>query len=84
MSFPPIEFLLIDTKGALCAEWKEAFSALPANVNVYFTFLQSSLDDLPSGHSEFDCAVSPANSYGIMDGGCAQCWADKLSSLRGC
>ncbi|EIN14694.1 macro domain-like protein [Punctularia strigosozonata HHB-11173 SS5] len=69
MSFPPIDFLLIDTKGVLCAEWKEAFSVLPDDVNAHFTFLQSSLDDLPSRHSGFDCAVSPANSYGIMDGG---------------
>ena len=33
--------------------------------------VESTLQDLPRPHALFDCIVSPANSYGIMDGGCA-------------
>jgi hypothetical protein len=71
MSLPPLEFVLIDTRGALCAEWKEEFGKLPEDVRAHFTFVQSRLDELPAPHNKFDCAVSPANSYGLMDGGCA-------------
>lgn len=34
-----------------------------------FSVIQSTLQELKPPHSHFDCAVSPANSYGIMDGG---------------
>ncbi|KAH9837990.1 uncharacterized protein C8Q71DRAFT_706001 [Rhodofomes roseus] len=34
-----------------------------------FHVVEARLDTLEPPHTEFDCIVSPANSYGIMDGG---------------
>ncbi|KZT71124.1 macro domain-like protein [Daedalea quercina L-15889] len=34
-----------------------------------FHVVEARLETLDPPHSEFDCVVSPANSYGIMDGG---------------
>jgi len=34
-----------------------------------FSIVEGTLDMLEPPHSLFDCVVSPANSYGIMDGG---------------
>lgn len=62
MSTSPKDFqlLLVDVQGELCEHWKAAFQNYPL-VDVqqgYFQIIQ-----------EFDCLVSPANSFGLMDGG---------------
>lgn len=55
-----IELVLVDTTAALCEAWKETFADLPRVkiVNAQFHTLDA-----------FDCMVSPANSFGLMDGG---------------
>ncbi len=52
--------ILVDPKPEMVAEWQAAFSDFPevSTVNGYF-------EDLP----HFDCMVSAANSFGLMDGG---------------
>ncbi|MEM6265768.1 MAG: macro domain-containing protein [Bacteroidota bacterium] len=55
-----ISLILVDPNAALCAAWFQAFEDFPevSVVNGYF-------EDLP----QFDCMVSAANSFGLMDGG---------------
>jgi O-acetyl-ADP-ribose deacetylase (regulator of RNase III) len=55
-----MRLILVDPNSALCNAWREQFSALPdvEVVNDYF-------EKLPA----FDCMVSAANSFGLMDGG---------------
>ncbi len=62
MSISPKEFelTLIDPQKELCERWEEAFASFPEVkiCNGYFQQIK-----------EFDCLVSPANSFGLMDGG---------------
>jgi O-acetyl-ADP-ribose deacetylase (regulator of RNase III) len=55
-----MKLILIDLRNELCNAWKEYFQDLPniEVVNDYF-------ENLPA----FDCMVSAANSFGLMDGG---------------
>lgn len=55
-----LQLVLVDPKPALCRAFQTAFKNLPnvAIVNGYF-------ERLPA----FDCMVSAANSFGLMDGG---------------
>ncbi len=55
-----MNLILIDPNPLLCEAFKEYFSYLPnvEIVNNYFEWLP-----------EFDCMVSAANSFGLMDGG---------------
>lgn len=55
-----IKLILVDPKPSLCSAWHNHFSTFPdvEIVNGYF-------EKLP----EFDCMVSAANSFGLMDGG---------------
>ena len=55
-----IKLILVDPQPALCAAWRKHFAGLSRIevVNDYFEKL-----------SEFDCMVSAANSFGLMDGG---------------
>jgi len=55
-----MNLLLFDINKDLCKEFEIAFKDL-TNVTV----LHSSLENLP----DYDCIVSPANSFGLMDGG---------------
>ena len=55
-----IELILVDPKSALCESFRERFADLP---NV--TITQGRFEEL----SAFDCMVSAANSFGLMDGG---------------
>lgn len=52
--------ILVDPKPAMCAAWQKHFNDLPGVeiITGYFENL-----------SEFDCMVSAANSFGLMDGG---------------
>ncbi len=52
--------ILVGPDPALCAAWRKHFGGLPAVEIVTARF-----EDLP----EFDCMVSAANSFGLMDGG---------------
>lgn len=54
------KLILVDPKSALCAAYRERFAGLP-NVDI----VQGRFEQLP----EFDCMVSAANSFGLMDGG---------------
>jgi O-acetyl-ADP-ribose deacetylase (regulator of RNase III) len=55
-----VQLILVDPTVALCEAWREFFADLPrvTIVNDQFTTLTA-----------FDCMVSPANSFGLMDGG---------------
>jgi O-acetyl-ADP-ribose deacetylase (regulator of RNase III) len=55
-----INLILVDPKPDLCAAYHERFAGLP-NVEI----VQGRFENLP----EFDCMVSAANSFGLMDGG---------------
>ncbi len=54
------KLILVDPKSDLVKEWKQSFNKLP-NVEIVSGYFE----DLP----EFDCMVSAANSFGLMDGG---------------
>jgi len=54
------KLILVDPKPALCAAYQERFAELP-NVEI----VHGKFEQLP----EFDCMVSAANSFGLMDGG---------------
>jgi O-acetyl-ADP-ribose deacetylase (regulator of RNase III) len=51
---------LVDPNAAVVAAWREAFDGEP-RVRVCHTRFEE--------QQEYDCIVSPANSFGIMDGG---------------
>lgn len=55
-----LKLILVDPKPALCNAFRERFDGLP-NVEV----VRGYFERLP----EFDCMVSAANSFGLMDGG---------------
>jgi O-acetyl-ADP-ribose deacetylase (regulator of RNase III) len=55
-----LNLILVDPNATLCAAFREYFVDLP-NVSI----VQGRFEDLP----DFDCMVSPANSFGLMDGG---------------
>ncbi|KAB8140057.1 phage tail protein [Chloroflexia bacterium SDU3-3] len=55
-----LHLILVDPKPALCRALRKAFDGLP-NVEV----VQGYFERLPA----FDCMVSAANSFGLMDGG---------------
>lgn len=57
MSF---ELILVDQNEALCEAWRKHFADLP-NVTIVRGKFQAV--------SKYDCIVSPANSFGLMDGG---------------
>jgi O-acetyl-ADP-ribose deacetylase (regulator of RNase III) len=56
----PLRLILVDPKRALCEAWLKAFDGLP-NVEI----VQGYFEQLPA----YDCMVSAANSFGLMDGG---------------
>lgn len=55
-----MRLILVDPNTALCIAWKTHFAELP-NVEVVNDYFEK----VPA----FDCMISPANSFGIMDGG---------------
>jgi O-acetyl-ADP-ribose deacetylase (regulator of RNase III) len=55
-----MKLILTDINPALCRAWENAFKDLP-NVEIVHGYFES----IPA----FDCMVSPANSFGLMDGG---------------
>ncbi|KAJ2971284.1 hypothetical protein NUW54_g12538 [Trametes sanguinea] len=59
------------TAPSLCVAWIEALVDLPAPVAQKFIVRETRLDPaaLAQEFGTFDCVVSPANAFGIMDGG---------------
>ncbi|EIW59209.1 macro domain-like protein [Trametes versicolor FP-101664 SS1] len=61
------------TAPSLCAAWRDALAAddVPAEVAARFTVKEAKLDPaaLAEEFGECACVVSPANAFGIMDGG---------------
>jgi len=55
-----LKLILVDPNTALCQEWKDHFAGL-SDVEIVHGYFE----EVPA----FDCMVSPANSFGIMDGG---------------
>src|SRR5437868_6946526 len=55
-----LKLILVDPLAELCLAWKKQFKNLPGAAVVNDRF-----ENLP----EFDCMVSAANSFGLMDGG---------------
>ncbi len=55
-----MKLILVDVNPALCEAWARHFADLPdvSIVNGYFESIE-----------KWDCLVSPANSFGLMDGG---------------
>ena len=65
-----LEFILLDINRSLIEEWKRAFKEHVPEVIHKFSIVESMLENRASGpHEQFDCIVSPANSYGRLDGG---------------
>ncbi|PRP89741.1 putative phosphatase, C-terminal domain of histone macro H2A1 like protein [Planoprotostelium fungivorum] len=56
----PFELILVDLTQQLCEEWQKSFADLP-----HVTIVNNFFEQIP----EFDCMVSAANSFGLMDGG---------------
>jgi O-acetyl-ADP-ribose deacetylase (regulator of RNase III) len=54
------QLILVDIQAELCEAWANSFNELP-RVSIH----NGKFQDI----KEFDCLVSPANSYGLMDGG---------------
>lgn len=55
-----LKLILVDPNHNLCLAWRKHFDGLP-NVEIVTSYFEQ----LP----EFDCMVSAANSFGLMDGG---------------
>ncbi len=62
------------TAPSLCAAWRDALAAddVPAEVAARFVVKEAKLDPaaLAAEFGACACVVSPANAFGIMDGGC--------------
>lgn len=56
----PPRLILVDPMPELCKAWKEHFERLP-----HVSIVLGRFEELPA----FDCIVSAANSFGLMDGG---------------
>jgi len=55
-----LKLVLVDPNAAVCSAWRKHFDQLP-NIEV----VNDRFEALP----QFDCIVSAANSFGLMDGG---------------
>ncbi|KAF8191730.1 macro domain-like protein, partial [Pholiota molesta] len=65
-----LQFILLDLSPKLIEEWQSAIAQhIPEAYRDKFSMIQSFLSDLAPPHDQFDCIVSPANSYGRLDGG---------------
>lgn len=62
MSISPkkFEIILVDVQKELCEHWENSFSSFP-EVKIHHGYFQEV--------QSYDCLVSPANSFGLMDGG---------------
>lgn len=70
-----VQFLYIDMHGALIDQCRDTFAKVLGDshpLGSRFRFLASKLGDLQGADARFDCIMSPANSYGRLDGGCGR------------
>jgi O-acetyl-ADP-ribose deacetylase (regulator of RNase III) len=56
----PVQLILVDPIPELCLAWQRHFEGLP-----HVSIVVGRFEDLPA----FDCMISAANSFGLMDGG---------------
>ncbi|KAH9917316.1 macro domain-like protein [Fomitopsis serialis] len=64
-----IQFVLFDISEDLVKAWQRAFAQhVPDAARERFTIIHSTNEDLSFPADQFDCIVSPANSYGRLDG----------------
>jgi|SRR5712672_892509 len=56
-------------EGSLVKAWTRAINTLPSTLQSHFTVLEGTLSGLPPERLGCDCVVSPANAFGIMEGG---------------
>ena len=64
----PVKFILFDISPNLVSAWNQIFPALvPKEALENITIKACSMDDL---NMPFDTVVSPANSFGRLDGRC--------------
>ncbi|TFY76943.1 hypothetical protein EWM64_g7068 [Hericium alpestre] len=67
---PPRQTKSAKPAPSLCDAWTHAIQTmLPESLRTHFTVYEGHLNTLPAAQLACDCIVSPANSYGIMDGG---------------
>ena len=61
-----------EIKPSLYDAWRKAIQAIPQPVASRFTIKEENFDAaaLARDLGPIDCLVSPANAFGIMDGGC--------------
>jgi hypothetical protein len=64
-------FILISPapRESLVKAWTQAITTLPSILQTHFTVLEGMLSSFPPDKLQCDCIISPANSFGIMDGG---------------
>ena len=68
MSVP--HFIFLATESPLIEAWKRAIKKyFGAGGNETFSVEKGYLQDIDANLLRNDCMVSPANSYGLMDGG---------------
>ncbi|KAI0246557.1 hypothetical protein BJV78DRAFT_1286270 [Lactifluus subvellereus] len=65
---------------SLVKAWTRTIITLPSKLQTHFTVLEGRLSSLPADRLQCDCVVSPANSFGIMDGGLAL--SSKMTTRR--
>jgi hypothetical protein len=64
-----VQILFFDFSKDIVEAWDRAFAKIiPDRLRPQLKTLRSSIQHLPEEHVKFDCIVSPANSYGQMDG----------------
>ncbi|KAF8165722.1 macro domain-like protein [Crassisporium funariophilum] len=63
-----IKFFFLDPSNSLTEAWQSAFEQHGLTQH-NFAIINSTLQDLPEDLRTYDCIVSPANSYGRLDGG---------------
>ncbi|PPQ95046.1 hypothetical protein CVT25_000614 [Psilocybe cyanescens] len=74
-----LQFILIDRSGLLVQEWTHAFSEHISDPTIRAKFTMLTMRGTLSDLGQFDCIVSPANSYGRLDGGFDQAISEALS-----
>lgn len=59
------QIILLDMNMPMCKAWSDEFSGLDENISV----VNADFESFIAGHNDVDGIVSPANSFGLMDGG---------------
>jgi hypothetical protein len=65
-----VEILFLDHNEDMVKEWNQTFDKyVPEKLKEKIQKRRCALEFLQGGDATFDCIVSPANSYGLMDKG---------------